>query len=82
MKMHSILTIPTTTGLRHIKPHLPTHFLGTHSAKVCSMQEWINFMQINRVRPKSVHRSINPHLNSSSSIKHAEQNFCLSSLAN
>lgn len=58
--MHSILTIPATTGLSHTETQLPAHFPGTHSAKVCSMQEWINVMQTDRLRLKSMHRSINP----------------------
>lgn len=86
--MHSILTttdlilLIDITDLNHVKTQLPAHFLGTHSAKACSRKDCINFKQINKERVKSVHRGINPHLNTPSSIKPAEENSCLPSLAN
>lgn len=36
------------TDLNHTKTQLPARFLGTHSAKACSMKDCISFKQINK----------------------------------
>jgi len=54
------LTVPTTTSLSHLKTQLPTHFLGTHSAKVHPMQERINFMKINKVEKRAQEHEFSP----------------------